>query len=128
MYSANRTGKPIQHVHSIYVSTFAILFLGTPHDGGTNKVKLASATRRMIGAVVSSKIVDTDGQLLDALGRGSEALQNITDLFVPLMKHFRVFFFWEQEKTDLGFTMDYVRFFSSNQPQTNSPPLLSSRI
>ena len=127
VYSANRTGKPIQHVHSIYVSTFAILFLGTPHDGGTNKVKLASATRRMIGAVVSSKVVDTNGQLLDALGRGSEALQNITDMFVPLMKHFRVFFFWEQEKTDLGFTMDYVRLFPSDHNQTDNPLLLPSR-
>ena len=106
--SAGRTSKSIQHLHSIYVSTFGILFLGTPHDGG-NKAKLASTSRRMIGALVPSKIVDTEGQLLDALQEGSEVLQNITDLFVPLMKDFRIFFFWEQEKTDMGLTQDYVR-------------------
>lgn len=111
-YSAGRTSKSIQHVHSIYVSTFAILFLGTPHDGG-NKAKLASTSRRMIGALVPSKIVDTEGQLLDALQEGSEVLQNITDIFVPLMKDFRIFFFWEQEKTDMGLTQDYVRQCSS---------------
>lgn len=107
-YSASRTSKSVQHLHSIYVSTFAILFLGTPHDGG-NKVKLASISRRMIETLVPSKIVDTEGQLLDALPEGSEVLQNITDVFVPLMKDFRIFFFWEQEKTNMRVTQDYVR-------------------
>ena len=95
-------------MHSIYVSTFAILFLGTPHDG-SNKAKLASTGRRMIGALVPSKVVDTEGQLLDALQEGSEVLQNITDMFAPLMKDFHIFFFWEQEKTNMGVTQDYVR-------------------
>ena len=111
-YSAGRTSKSIQHLHSIYVSTFGILFLGTPHDGG-NKAKLASTSRRMIGALVPSMIVDTEGQLLDAMREGSEVLQNITDMFVPLMKDFHIYFFWEQEKTNMGVTQDYVRQCSS---------------
>ena len=90
------------------MSTYAILFLGTPHNG-SNKAKLASAGRRMIDAMVPSKVWDTEGQLLDALNEGSEVLQNITDLFAPLMKNFRIYFFWEQEKTDFGITRDYVR-------------------
>ncbi|MCJ1403613.1 hypothetical protein MMC11_006836 [Xylographa trunciseda] len=114
-YSASRTSKSIEHLHSIYVSTFAILFLGTPHDG-SNKAKLASTTRRMIGALVPSKLVDTEGQLLDALQEGSEVLQNITDMFVPLMKNFHIFFFWEQVKTSMGPTQDYVVEESSAAP------------
>jgi hypothetical protein len=51
-YAAGRTSKPIQHLHSIYVSTFGILFLGTPHDG-SNKAQLALISRRMIGALVT---------------------------------------------------------------------------
>lgn len=78
-------------MHSIYVSTFAILFFGTPHDG-SNKAKLASTSRRMVGALVPSRVVDTEGQLLDALQEGSEVLQNITDVFAPLMKKFHIFF------------------------------------
>ena len=62
----------------------------------------------MIGALVPSKVVDTEGQLLNALQEGSEVLQNITDMFVPLMKKFHIFFFWEQEKMDMGVTQDYV--------------------
>lgn len=118
-FSASRTSKSIQHVHSIYVSTFGILFLGTPHDGG-NKAKLASTSRRMIGALVPSKIVDTEGQLLDAMHEGSEVLQNITDMFVPLMKDFHIFFFWEQEKTNMGVTQDYVRPYSSLKVTVNA--------
>lgn len=107
-YSASRTSKLVQHLHSIFVSTYAVLFLGTPH-AGSSKASLASTGRRMIDALVPSKIWDTEGQLLDALQEGSETLQNITDMFAPLMKNFRIYFFWEQEKTDLGTSKDYVR-------------------
>jgi hypothetical protein len=108
-YSASRTSKLIQHVHSIFVSTYAVLFLGTPHMGSDN-AKLASTGRRMIEAMVPSKVIDTDGQLLEALKEGSETLQNVTDMFAPLMKNFRTYFFWEQEKTDFGATRKYVSF------------------
>ena len=62
----------------------------------------------MIGALVPSKIVDTEGQLIDALQEGPEVLQNITDMLTPLMKNFRISFFWEQKKTDMGVIQDYV--------------------
>ena len=120
-YSASRTSKLVQHLHSIFVSTYAVLFLGTPHAGSSN-ASLASTGRKIIDALVPSMIWDTEGQLLvpsmiwdtegqllDALQEGSETLQNITDMFAPLMKNFRIYFLWEQEKTDLGTSKDYVR-------------------
>lgn len=106
-YSASRTSKDIAHYHSIYVSTYAILFLGTPHNG-SSKAQLAGIGRKMLDTMMPSKVWDTDGQLVDALKEGSETLQNITDQFTPLMKRFRIYFFWEQEKTDLKTTRDYV--------------------
>lgn len=45
---------------------------------------------------------------MKALEEESETLQNITDYFTPLMKDFHIHFFWEQEKTDLKYTKDYV--------------------
>lgn len=83
------------------------MFLGTPHMG-SNKAALFSTSRRIIDALVPSRVLDTDGQLLDSLQSGSETLQNITDMFAPLMKNFRIYFFWEQETTNLGTTQSYV--------------------
>lgn len=77
---------------------------------------MASTARRIVSAVTPSKLVDTSGQLLKALEEGSEVLQNVTDAFTPLMKNFRLFFLWEQLKTDLGFTKDYVVDESSAAP------------
>ena len=74
----------------------------------------------MIDALVPSKVWDTSGQLLDALQQGSETLQNITDMFTPLMKNFRVHFFWEQEKTDFGVSQDYVCGLQSSICTRNS--------
>lgn len=45
---------------------------------------------------------------MNALEEESETLQNITDQFAPLMANFRIFFFWEQEKTDLKYTKEYI--------------------
>ncbi len=70
----------------------------------------------MLSALAPKKVWDTDNQLLNALEEGSETLQNITDQFAPLMKQFRVYFFWEQEKTDLGWTRDYVSIFLFRMP------------
>ena len=64
--------------------------------------------RKLLDTVVPSKLWDTDGQLVDALKEGSETLQNITDQFAPLMKRFHIYFFWEQEKTNLGTSWGYV--------------------
>lgn len=52
--------------------------------------------------------MQTDSSLLRALQEDSETLQNITDQFAPLLHRFRVFFFWEQERTDLEYTKDYI--------------------
>lgn len=49
-----------------------------------------------------------ESSLLDALEEESETLQNITDQFAPLMTDFRIFFFWEQEKTDLKYSKEYI--------------------
>ena len=111
-HSASRTSKLVQHLYSVFVSTNGILFLGTPHNG-SNKAGLASVGSRMISALAPSKVIDTESQLADALHQGSEVLQNITDMFAPLMKNFRIYFFWEQEKTNLGSTLAYVRILST---------------
>ncbi|KAI0424659.1 ribonuclease-like protein p/mrp subunit [Xylaria sp. FL1042] len=107
VYSASRTGSHINHLHSIYVSTYGILFFGTPHQG-SGTANLATFVQRIIDVLLPSKLVDSQAQLLDALKEGSEVLQEITDNFAPLMRDLRIYFFWEQQKTDLGYKFDYV--------------------
>lgn len=107
MYSASRTARHIIHLHSIYVSTYGVLFFGTPHQG-SGTANLGVFAQRIVDVLLPSRVVDTQSQLLDALKENSEVLQEITDNFVPLMKDLRVYFFWEQEKTDLGYKLDYV--------------------
>ncbi|RYC59169.1 hypothetical protein CHU98_g7052 [Xylaria longipes] len=115
VYSASRTGRHINHLHSIFVSTYGILFFGTPHQG-SGTANLATFAQRIIDVLLPSKLVDTQAQLLDAVREGSEVLQEITDNFAPLMKDLRIYFFWEQEKTDLGYKLDYVVTESSAAP------------
>ena len=107
IYAQSRTSQKLKHLHSLYVSTYGLLFLGTPHNG-TRKANLASAFQHMIKAAAPSKLISTEGGLLDALQENSEILQNINDMFAPLMRDFHIHFFWEEEKTDLGFAKDYV--------------------
>jgi len=55
--------------------------------------------------------------LVLALEQESETLQNITDYFEPLMRHFRIFFFWETERTNLKLLRaDYIVTVDSAAP------------
>ncbi|KAF1843675.1 ribonuclease-like protein p/mrp subunit [Cucurbitaria berberidis CBS 394.84] len=109
-YSLSRTSKLVYYLHSIFVFIYGILFLGTLHNGSS---KAGLALFSLIEPRNTDHhpyiiIVNTDSQLADALHQGLEVLQNITDMFAPLMKNFRIYFFWEQEKTNLGTTLAYI--------------------
>ena len=65
---------------------------------------------------VPKKAFQTDSALVRALQEDSETLQNITDQFAPLMDRFRIFFLWEQERTDLRYTREYIVEESSAAP------------
>ncbi len=100
-YSATRTSNKVEHLYSIYISTYGILFMGTPHKG------LEHAAWQTI--VQSSAVAKgTPSGLLQALVKNSETLQNITDQFAPLVKQFHLYFFCECVETDLGSKRGYV--------------------
>ena len=67
---------------------------------------------------IPSSVLTTESNLLKALREGSETLQDINDQFCPLMSRFRVFFFWEQERTELKFLnkADYIVTEASAAP------------
>lgn len=105
VYSSSRTSAHVEHLHSIFVSTYAVLFFGTPHSGTDKGAWLAAAAHN--NGVAQDRPC-TDTQLLLAIGKDSETLQAITDHFAAIMKQFRIFFFWEELVTDLGNRKGYV--------------------
>jgi len=125
LYSKSHTQKSVAHLYSLYVSTSAILFLGTPYDVDNESFSLTC--HRMIENSLLAKdtllakdsfpakdrlhseVSGTKRQSLDVQRVDLEALRDINDSFEPIMGNFSIFFFWEQEKTKIGSAEDYVR-------------------
>ena len=114
IYSKNRTAPTVSHEHDIFTSTFGILFFATPH-AGSSKAAWGSYLDKM------SRLINPQlsrSTLLPALEVESETLQNITDQFIPMMRNFRIYFFWEDQKTDLKFLgKDYIVSIESAAPK-----------
>ena len=104
-YSETRTSKSIERLRSIYTSTYAILFLGTPHHG---------LQQQAIVHAFGGK--GGPSQFLLNLMKGSEILQEVSDQFVPLLNRFRIFNFWEQLPTAFRKSEVYVVEESSAAP------------
>jgi hypothetical protein len=118
-YSASRHASKITHLHWIYTCTFAILFFGTPHHG-SSKARLLGSLQKLASLAIPKVAVQIESGLVNALEEESETLQNITDQFAPLMANFRIFFFWEQEKTDLKYAKEYI------VDETSAAPILDN--
>ena len=104
-YSSTRTSQHIEHLYSIFASTYAILFFGTPHQGTDKRNWLAAAHPESPRHVALPRF---DTQLLMATENGSETLQSVTEQFAPLMKQFHIFFFWEELESGEGSRRGYI--------------------
>lgn len=105
-YSSSRTSSQVQHLYTIFVSTYAVLFFGTPHDRVNSASWLALDTAPRSGYSADKKESSDESRRI-FLEDDSTTLQVITEQFAPLMKKFRVYFFWEELPTKLG---DCTRF------------------
>ena len=112
-YSSTRTSKAVQHLYSIYISTYAILFFGTPHHGADTAAWLGLAGKRSF----MTKLRHSDkSALLLSVEKDCETLQTITEHFNHLMKRFKIFFLWEELQTEIGDRYGYVVEESSAAP------------
>jgi hypothetical protein len=116
-YSSTRTSKNVEHLCSIFLSTFAILFFGTPHFGVDRASWLAMAHAQDSPMLARPR---KESQLLSAIEKDSETLQAITDQFAHLMKQFHMFFFWEELQSNVAGQWEYMVEESSAAPMIDN--------
>lgn len=103
-----------QHIRSTYISTYAILFMGTPHNG-SDLANLGSAMQTLFN-LVPKKLFDTTPNLLKTLRPDNEILQNVNRQFAEIMGRFRIYFFHESKPMDLKGTRKFIVDESSAAP------------
>ena len=96
-----------ERLRSVYVSTYAILFLGTPHNG-SDLAKWATILKAISAVSLPRKSLHnlSQLQLVQALATNNETLQNINRLFVEIIGRYHVYFFHETKPSSLVYPSD----------------------
>ena len=109
IYSSMSTSPKISHLYYIFTSTFGLVFFGTPHEG-IQRANWSLLARGWKG------ILKDRSNLLAAIEKNSETLENITEQFAPLLKHVHIHNFWEELETNRAITRGYIVTPSSAAP------------
>lgn len=105
VYSSTRTAPKVAHLWDQFVSTFAILFFGTPH-GPSNKSNWLTLEKQKAGKRQS---ILRPGVTSARSSESAIQVSQAVDIdFSPHLKQFHMFFFWEQMPTDLGTHFDFI--------------------
>ncbi|KPI37380.1 Protein SERAC1 [Cyphellophora attinorum] len=107
IHSKNVRSDKIERQRSIFVSTYGILFLGTPHNG-SDIAKWGSLLERISHAVLPKKFMDSQPHLVQALKSNNETLQNINRLFIEIISRYHVYFFHESKPMDFKGSLQYI--------------------
>lgn len=100
LYSNDVRAHHQEDLRSIFVSTYGIIFLGTPHNG-SDAAAWGRIIQRMVDAVVPRKMFETESVLLKTLKKDNEALQQISNHFMDIYQRFRIHMAHENHKTDV---------------------------
>ena len=103
LYSNDLRDAEQEALRSIYVSTYGIIFLGTPHTGSG----LAFWGRILQGmsALAPKRLFDSESILIKTLQRDNERLEEINMHFLDIYQRFRIQMAHENQKTNLKGTM-----------------------
>lgn len=115
IHCKNVSSEKIEHLRSIYVSTYGILFLGTPHNG-SDIARWGALLQNICSAVLPKRFLETSPHLVKALRTNNETLQNINSLFAEIMGRFHVYFFHESRSTDVKGSREVIVDESSAAP------------
>lgn len=116
IYSSTRTSPKVVHLWDQFISTFAILFFGTPHGATTKSNWLAleelSRPRRRLMSQMAGSPRPGAGDL--------QVPQSVDADFSPLVKQFHMFFFWEELPTSFGGHSDFIVETKSAAPKLDN--------
>lgn len=116
-HSASSTSSLVAHLNNIFISTFAILFFGTPHDN----INIANWL-----LLQSSKATPAESRRAKNLQSQPRvkllSLETIANQFAPLMKKFHATFFWEGMPTGFGGYVDFLVDQASAAPVIYDAP------
>ena len=107
IYSSEIHSEKSEHLRSIFVSTYGLLFLGTPH-GGSNIAEWDTRLESICKATLPAGSISSQPQLVSAFRTNSETIQNIDRSFIQLASRFRIYFFHEGKPTNLKGNYRYI--------------------
>ena len=93
--SANYTEAHLPDRGYIRVSTYGILFMGTPHQGGEG------VSWGILARNLASVFANTNREILEHLAKNSEWLEYQQALFLPISNQFETIYFYETYPTPL---------------------------
>lgn len=100
LYSNDVRSSHHEDYRSIYVSTFGLMFLGTPHTG-SDMATWGLVLQGMSDAIMPKKFFESESVLLKTLKKDNETLSNINNHFLDIYQRFRIHMAHENHKTDI---------------------------
>lgn len=100
LYSNDVRAHHHEDFRSIFVSSYAIIFLGTPHNG-SNLANWGRMVQYMSDVVIPRRFYETESILLKTLKKDNETLQSINNHFLDIYQRFRIHMVHENHTTDI---------------------------
>ncbi|KAF4443834.1 Protein SERAC1 [Fusarium austroafricanum] len=100
LYSSDVREPHLEDLRSIFVSTFGLVFLGTPHVG-SDAATWSIILQAMSDAVVPKRFFDSESVLLKTLKKDNETLANINSHFLDIYQRFQIHMVRENQTTDI---------------------------
>ncbi|KAG5987336.1 hypothetical protein E4U43_005118 [Claviceps pusilla] len=116
LYSNDVKATHHEDYRSIFVSTYGLIFLGTPH-AGSDAATWGLMLQGMADAIMPRRFFESESVLLKTLKKENETLANINNHFLDIYQRFRIHMVHENHKTDVKGTKITVVEAGSANPQ-----------